>query len=159
MDASACSYSQDIQPLILTQERDSQLIETNSNNNHNNFIDKNIDENNMTQHTTTSNASINSIINEINRNDEWDHNSTNKMNANEIDGDKDGPLLLLMIDQYGVAHAPFAQARALLKEHGYGKLKIIVHNQTSKSIDVTTIDDLTPEPVGGKLLCHSDFLA
>lgn len=69
------------------------------------------------------------------------------------------PVLIIMIDQYGIAHAPFAQARALLSEHGYGEVKVIVHNAVSRMPEVTTITALTPQPVGGKLLCPQDLTA
>ena len=68
------------------------------------------------------------------------------------------PVLLLLLDQHGLAHAPFAQARALLTEHGYGDLSVIVHDCESLQPVVVRAADLTPEPPsGGKLLCQDDF--
>jgi hypothetical protein len=68
------------------------------------------------------------------------------------------PTLLLLIDQHGLAHAPFAQARALLTEHGYGDLSIIVHDCESLQPVLVRAAELTPEPPsGGKLLCQDDF--
>lgn len=68
------------------------------------------------------------------------------------------PTLLLLVDQHGVAHAPFAQARALLSEHGYGDLNIVVHDTDSLLPVLVKAAALTPEPPsGGKLLCQDDF--
>lgn len=68
------------------------------------------------------------------------------------------PKLLIMVDQYGVAHAPFAQARALLTEHGFGHIGILVHDSISKDIVSTTAAALAPSPPGIRLLTHSDFV-
>jgi hypothetical protein len=38
------------------------------------------------------------------------------------------PLLLVQADQYGIAHAPFAPARAFLIEHGFENCQIVVHD-------------------------------
>ena len=38
------------------------------------------------------------------------------------------PLLLVQADQYGIAHAPFAPARAFLMEHGFENCQIVVHD-------------------------------
>lgn len=68
------------------------------------------------------------------------------------------PVLLLFVDQHGVAHAPFAQARALLTEHGYGDLSVVVHDYETLQPVIVRAADLTPEPPsGGKLLCQDDF--
>lgn len=45
------------------------------------------------------------------------------------------PVLIVQADQYGVAHSPFAPARAFLSEHGYGECHVLVHN--------TSLDDVT----------------
>ena len=37
------------------------------------------------------------------------------------------PVLLVQADQYGIAHAPFAPARAFLTEQGYGYLSVLLH--------------------------------
>ena len=39
------------------------------------------------------------------------------------------PVVLCMADQFGVAHAPFAPARAFLVEHGFGDAKILFHDE------------------------------
>ena len=61
-----------------------------------------------------------------------------------------------MVDQWGVAHAPFAQARALLVEHGHKSINIMVHNEQGEA-DVVTAETLAPPPPGGKYLTHDDF--
>jgi hypothetical protein len=37
------------------------------------------------------------------------------------------PIMLVQCDQFGIAHAPFAQGRAFLAERGYGDCKILLH--------------------------------
>lgn len=49
--------------------------------------------------------------------------------------DKAAPVLIVQTDQYGIAHSPFAPARAFLSEHGYEDCHVLVHN--------TAIDDVT----------------
>jgi len=71
------------------------------------------------------------------------------------------PKLLVMCDQYGVAHAPFAQARALLCEHGFGQLIICVHTLSADIERVltpclTTAAALAPSPTG-RLLAPEDL--
>jgi len=39
------------------------------------------------------------------------------------------PVVLCMADQFGVAHAPFAPARAFLVEHGFSDAKILFHDE------------------------------
>ena len=68
------------------------------------------------------------------------------------------PKYLVMVDQFGVAHAPFAQARALLYEHGFGDIRVIVHNMTSKELEIVLASSLAPQPQGGRLLSHDDFV-
>ncbi len=45
------------------------------------------------------------------------------------------PVLIVQADQYGVAHSPFAPARAYLSEHGYDGCLVLVHD--------TGLDDVT----------------
>ena len=46
---------------------------------------------------------------------------------NKLEGIKtSNPEMLLMVDQFGIIHAPFGQARAVLCEHGYNDLKVIL---------------------------------
>jgi len=45
------------------------------------------------------------------------------------------PVLIVQADQYGVAHSPFAPARAFFSEHGYDDCHVLVHN--------TVLDDAT----------------
>jgi hypothetical protein len=50
--------------------------------------------------------------------------------------DKDcDPVLIVQADQYGIAHSPFAPARAYFSEHGYQECNVLVH--------VTSLDDVT----------------
>ena len=51
------------------------------------------------------------------------------LERNQVEGRT--PEVLLMVDQYGIVHAPFGQARAILSEHGYGELKIVVMRSNS----------------------------
>eukprot|EP01035_Chromulina_nebulosa_P019885 gene19885-25840_t len=67
----------------------------------------------------------------------------NISNSDDIIFECNKPVYLLMIDQFGVAHAPFAQARALLSEHGYGDIITIVHDEDGKLHNVK-ISDLAP---------------
>lgn len=39
------------------------------------------------------------------------------------------PVLLVQCDQFGIAHAPFAQGRAFLSERGYGDCKVLIHQK------------------------------
>ena len=53
------------------------------------------------------------------------------------------PKYLIMVDQWGNIHAPFAQARAILVEHNYHDLNVIVTSGDG-SIEVTTAGHLVP---------------
>ncbi|KAJ1429388.1 hypothetical protein B484DRAFT_449427 [Ochromonadaceae sp. CCMP2298] len=66
------------------------------------------------------------------------------------------PVILVCVDQFGVAHGPFAQARSLLTEHGYGFVQVLVHDAEGILI-TSTADDLLPQPPGCQLLSHDDF--
>jgi len=66
------------------------------------------------------------------------------------------PTMLVMVDQAGIAHAPFAQARSLLSEHGYEYLQVLVHDEFG-DIHVCSIADLIPQPKDCPLLSHDDF--
>jgi len=39
------------------------------------------------------------------------------------------PVLLVQCDQFGIAHAPFAQGRAFLSERGFGDCKVLIHQE------------------------------
>jgi cytidine deaminase len=70
------------------------------------------------------------------------------------------PVFLVVLDNYGVAHAPFAQARAQLTERGYyDDLEILVHQVDGQLISVPA-KMILPQPPGSdaKLLTHDDFL-
>lgn len=66
------------------------------------------------------------------------------------------PVVLVMCDQFGVAHAPFAQARALLYEHGYRYVKILVHDKEG-ALNAFSVDELVPQPVGTYLVSEEIF--
>ena len=63
------------------------------------------------------------------------------------------PVMLVMVDQFGTCHAPFAQGRALLTEYGYNDLMVIVHDATGTCC-MTTAQSLAPSH---SLLSHDDF--
>ena len=68
------------------------------------------------------------------------------------------PIAILMIDQVGVCHAPFAQGRSLLVEHGYGAARVFVHDSDGVLRVVRAADLLPPPPGDAKFLSHDDFL-
>ena len=39
------------------------------------------------------------------------------------------PVLIVQCDQFGIAHAPFAQGRSFLTERGYGDCKVLIHQR------------------------------
>ena len=53
------------------------------------------------------------------------------------------PLYIIMTDQFGVCHSPFAQSRALLVEYGYENLKIGI-TLLDGTFNETTMKDLYP---------------
>jgi cytidine deaminase len=68
------------------------------------------------------------------------------------------PLMIVMIDQFNVCHAPFAAARTLLVELGYGDLNVLLHNSGGELV-VVKAKDLYPVTTGlvGNNLSHDDF--
>lgn len=66
------------------------------------------------------------------------------------------PKLLVMVDQFGVAHAPFAQARSILYEHGYDYLRVAVHD-LGGALHIATVSELVPQPTGTNLVAHDNF--
>jgi hypothetical protein len=70
------------------------------------------------------------------------------------------PVLLIMIDQFGIAHAPFAMARSLLLEHGYAWLQVAVHedNADGHVLILTTVEKLVPPPgSSAQMLSNESF--
>ena len=71
--------------------------------------------------------------------------------------------MIAMVDQFGVAHAPFAQARCLLTEYGYGAVKVLVHNATNGELEAHEVSGLVPQPMADdgnakcSVLTHDDF--
>lgn len=49
--------------------------------------------------------------------------------TNNKDGSFCHPFMLVQCDQFGIAHAPFAQGRAFLTERGYGDCKVLILQQ------------------------------
>eukprot|EP01033_Poteriospumella_lacustris_P002105 gene2106-1531_t len=67
------------------------------------------------------------------------------------------PVALVMVDQYGVCHAPFARSRSLLMEHGFGDVLVLIHGEDGVLHDVV-VDDLLPTPRDIQMLTQEDFL-
>ncbi len=82
------------------------------------------------------------------------------INAADIAAEVVGPRpeCIVMLDQWGVAHAPFASARAILTEWGYGHVQILVHDEHGKAC-VSTAEALCPPPKDGRFLSHDSFKA
>lgn len=65
-------------------------------------------------------------------------------------------IAVAMVDQWGVAHAPFASARALLAEHGHGRVNVLMHTKEGVATRCKA-EELTPPPPGADMLTHDDF--
>ena len=64
---------------------------------------------------------------------------------------------VVMVDQFGIAHAPPGRARSLLTEHGFAQALVVVHSELG-AVETVTADDLLPSPEGvGRLLTVEDF--
>jgi hypothetical protein len=68
------------------------------------------------------------------------------------------PVSLVMCDQFGVCHAPFAQARSLLSEHGYGYLTVLVHGEDG-ALHSPSVAELIPQPSGSHLVSNEAFMS
>lgn len=68
------------------------------------------------------------------------------------------PHIILMTDQFGVCHAPFAPARTLLKEHGYEDVLVVVHHHPTVCYQTCRASELLPVPEGIESLSHDDFM-
>lgn len=76
---------------------------------------------------------------------------------NMVDRDKgEAVKYMIMVDQFGVCHAPFAQARAILNEHGFGGIKCIVHDALG-NLDIVEVRKLVPFASIEDTLSHTDF--
>jgi len=53
------------------------------------------------------------------------------------------PSVLCMADQFGLCHAPFAPARAYLVEHGWGDVRLLVHDSAGV-LHTPTAEELMP---------------
>lgn len=90
----------------------------------------------------------------INKNDNNDNN--NDVNDDIFKFIKK-PIYILTCDQYGICHAPHGQARALLTEHGFNQLNIMIHNNDTGLIEIVTVSELTPNPAGISTLSTDSF--
>jgi len=54
------------------------------------------------------------------------------------------PYCILQADQFGVAHAPFASARSLLIEHGFGDVLVCAHTGTGEWTSPVTVKESLP---------------
>lgn len=88
----------------------------------------------------------------------------------KIEGGRIRPILLAQCDQFGIAHAPFAEARAYLSEYGHNDMFVALHNligeelihtknecRTEKGkleiiidheLKIVKVKDLAPNPLG-----------
>ncbi|CAM9274425.1 unnamed protein product [Sphacelaria rigidula] len=63
------------------------------------------------------------------------------------------PSCVLLVDQFGNLHAPFAQARTFLCEQGFGNTRVVVHGADGRLV-VLKAQDLVPRvTTGGGSLC------
>jgi cytidine deaminase len=61
--------------------------------------------------------------------------------ASDIERTSARPVALVQLDSHGMAHAPFAPARAYLSEHGYGDCRVLLHTyHHGESTDDNTND-------------------
>lgn len=67
------------------------------------------------------------------------------------------PVAIVMVDQFGVCHAPFARSRSLLMEHGFGDVLVLIHEEDGQLHDVA-VDDLLPTPKDIQMLTQDDFI-
>mmetsp|Transcript_24973 Transcript_24973/g.54757 ORF Transcript_24973/g.54757 Transcript_24973/m.54757 type:complete len:441 (+) Transcript_24973:131-1453(+) len=64
------------------------------------------------------------------------------------------PILIVQTDQYGIAHSPFAPARAYLSEHGHEECQVLVHETDINDVNCldlwglkkVQVTDLAPTP-------------
>jgi cytidine deaminase len=94
-----------------------------------------------------SNSNISTLVN----------NNNNNNSKDLIDNNIIKPIMIVMVDQHGICHAPFAQCRSLLNEYCYGEVEFIVHNELSGIPELIKSISLSPSPPNGKLLTHDDF--
>lgn len=73
---------------------------------------------------------------------------------------KDGSFpsaVLVMVDNLGIAHAPFASARSLLSENGYKDTRVLYHGEDGTERR-SLVEELVPPPPGGAFLTHDAFI-
>jgi hypothetical protein len=85
-------------------------------------------------------------------------NSEGKELINDVyDKNYSTPHIILMTDQFGVCHAPFASARTLLNEHGYSDVLVVVHHHPTVCYQTCRVSELLPVPDGISYLSHDKF--
>lgn len=83
-------------------------------------------------------------------------------------------VVIVMLDQFGVCHAPFARARAQLIERALDHVSVLIHSATDHTevlmngedisgegkveLQVVKVKDLLPSPGTTKLLTHDEFI-
>ena len=43
---------------------------------------------------------------------------------------------VILVDQFGNLHAPFAQARTFFIEHGFGETRVVLHAEDGKLVSL-----------------------
>lgn len=78
--------------------------------------------------------------------------------ASALGRERHFPKIILMTDQFGVCHAPFAMARSILSEHNYGNAQVVVSHDSDKGYLTRLASDLAPpSPAGDLPLSRDDF--
>lgn len=62
----------------------------------------------------------------------------------------DRPSWVLLVDQFGNLHAPFAQARTFLSEYGFGETKVAIHGDDGRIVVVKAKGVRGAHPCRGK---------
>eukprot|EP00929_Paragymnodinium_shiwhaense_P035134 TRINITY_DN19015_c0_g1_i1.p1 TRINITY_DN19015_c0_g1~~TRINITY_DN19015_c0_g1_i1.p1 ORF type:complete len:350 (+),score=78.35 TRINITY_DN19015_c0_g1_i1:120-1169(+) len=60
------------------------------------------------------------------------------------EGENGKPAVIVQADNFGIAHAPFAAARSLLVEHGFGGVRVAAHDKAGAWSEPMTVQDLMP---------------
>lgn len=70
------------------------------------------------------------------------------------------PKYIIMTDQFGVCHAPFAMARSILSEHNYGSVEVAVEHSVSDGgyKTIPALELAPPSPSGDLPLTREDFV-
>jgi len=89
-----------------------------------------------------------------NQQQQQQHQQQHQQEKSGVDAADAAPVWIVQADQYGVAHSPFAPARAYLSEHGYGDCRVLVHEPPDPDdvhycldrwcLKTVTVGDLAP---------------